>query len=80
MWRCVRCEVINKDEDAKCQICGMTASCSQKWTAFLDAEEQRRAAAAEQAEKQFARYKKCRDVYVRLWQQGRSVLQLTVAA
>ena len=52
MWRCVRCEVINKDEDAKCQICGMTASCSQKWTAFLDAEEQRRAAAAEQAEKQ----------------------------
>ena len=28
----------------------------------------------------FAKYKKCRDVYVRLWQQGRSVLQLTVAA
>lgn len=52
MWRCARCEVINKDEDAKCQICGMTASCSQKWTAFLDAEERRRAAAAEQAEKQ----------------------------
>lgn len=52
MWRCARCEVINKDEDAKCQICGMTASCSQKWTAFLEAEEQRRAAAAEQAEKQ----------------------------
>ena len=52
MWRCARCEVINKDKDAKCQICGMTASCSQKWTAFLEAEEQRRAAAAEQAEKQ----------------------------
>lgn len=52
MWRCARCEVINKDEDAKCQICGMTASCSQKWTAFLDAEERRRAATAEQAEKQ----------------------------
>ena len=30
--------------------------------------------------KRFAKYKKCRDVYVRLWQQGRSVLQLTVAA
>ena len=30
--------------------------------------------------KTFAKYKKCRDVYVRLWQQGRSVLQLTVAA
>lgn len=28
----------------------------------------------------FARYKKCRDVYLRLWHQGRSVLQLTVAA
>ena len=31
-------------------------------------------------QKTFAKYKKCRDVYVRLWQQGRSVLQLTVAA
>lgn len=30
--------------------------------------------------KLFARYKKCRDVYLRLWHQGRSVLQLTVAA
>ena len=30
--------------------------------------------------KTFEKYKKCRDVYVRLWQQGRSVLQLTVAA
>ena len=33
-----------------------------------------------EAVKRFARYKKCRDVYLRLWQQGRSVLQLTVAA
>ena len=32
-----------------------------------------------EAVKLFARYKKCRDVYLRLWQQGRSVLQLTVA-
>ncbi|MDO4383363.1 MAG: DUF3793 family protein [Eubacteriales bacterium] len=30
--------------------------------------------------KKFAQYRKCRDVYRRLWQQGRSVLQLTVAA
>ena len=28
----------------------------------------------------FARYRKCRDVYMRLWQNGRSVWQLTVAA
>lgn len=28
----------------------------------------------------FARYKKCKDVYQRLYKQGRSVLQLTVAA
>ncbi len=27
----------------------------------------------------FAKFKKCRDVYTRLWNQGRSVLQLTVA-
>ena len=33
-----------------------------------------------EAVKLFAKYKKCRDVYVRLWQQGRSVMQLTVAA
>lgn len=28
----------------------------------------------------FAKFRKCREVYSRLWQQGRSVLQLTVAA
>lgn len=28
----------------------------------------------------FAKFKKCRDVYMRLWKQGRSILQLTVAA
>ena len=33
-----------------------------------------------EAVKLFARYNKCRDVYMRLWHQGRSVLQLTVAA
>ncbi len=33
-----------------------------------------------EAIKTFARYKKCKDVYMRLWKQGRSVWQLTVAA
>ena len=33
-----------------------------------------------EAAKTFARYKKCEAVYMRLWEQGRSVRQLTVAA
>ena len=33
-----------------------------------------------EAMKLFAKFKKCRDVYTRLWQQGRSVWQLAVAA
>lgn len=33
-----------------------------------------------EAVKTFARYKKCRTVYARLWQNGRTVWQLTVAA
>ena len=33
-----------------------------------------------EAIKAFARFKKCTNVYVRLWNQGRSVRQLTVAA
>ncbi len=33
-----------------------------------------------EAAKTFARYKKCETVYMRLWEQGRSVMQLTVAA
>lgn len=33
-----------------------------------------------EAVRTFAKYKKCKDVYMRLWQQGRSVLKLTVAA
>lgn len=32
-----------------------------------------------EAQKTFQRYQKCRNVYLRLWKQGRSVLQLTVA-
>ncbi len=32
-----------------------------------------------EAQKCFKKYKKCRDMYCRLWSKGRSVLQLTVA-
>ena len=32
------------------------------------------------ASKLFAKFKKCKDVYSRLWSEGRTVLQLTVAA
>ena len=32
-----------------------------------------------EALKQFARFKKCREVYTRLWQQGKTIGQLTVA-
>ncbi len=32
-----------------------------------------------EAVKLFGKYKKCKDVYIRLWRQGRSVRQLTVA-
>lgn len=35
---------------------------------------------AEAAELTFARFRKCRDVYARLWSAGRSVQQLTVCA
>lgn len=34
----------------------------------------------EKAEKRFGKYKKCTDIYLRLWNKGRSVQQLTVAA
>jgi hypothetical protein len=33
-----------------------------------------------QAQKTFAMYKKCKDTYMRLWSQGKSIMQLTVAA
>ena len=33
-----------------------------------------------ETEKLFARYRKCREIYIRLWKQGKSVMQLTVAA
>jgi len=34
----------------------------------------------EEAVKTFRRYKKCTDIYSRLWEQGRSVKKLIVAA
>ena len=50
---------------------GCNCKCTGYWKVYCNEEE---------ATKTFRKYKKCRDVYVRLWQQGRSVLQLTVAA
>ena len=50
---------------------GKNCKCSGCWKAYGNAKE---------AEKTFCRYKKCREIYPRLWENGRSVLQLTVAA
>ena len=46
-----------------CKCCGC-------WKVYGDAEKARRT---------FARYRKCADVYMRLWAQGRSIERLTVA-
>lgn len=50
---------------------GKNCKCSGCWKAYGNAKE---------AEKTFCKYKKCREIYSRLWENGRSVLQLTVAA
>ena len=50
---------------------GRNFTCCGCWKAYGNAKE---------AEKTFCRYKKCREIYSRLWENGRSVLQLTVAA
>lgn len=50
---------------------GKNCKCSGCWKAYGNKKE---------AEKKFFRYKKCKEVYSRLWENGRSVLQLTVAA
>ncbi len=50
---------------------GKNCKCSGCWKVYCDECEARRL---------FARFKKCREVYARLWNQGRSVWQLTVAA
>lgn len=50
---------------------GRSSKCSGCWKVYCNECE---------AIKTFAKYKKCREVYVRLWKDGRSVRQLTVAA
>lgn len=50
---------------------GQNSKCCGCWKVYCNECEARRA---------FACFDKCRDVYRRLWSQGRSVLQLTVAA
>ncbi len=50
---------------------GKNCKCTGCWKVYGD---------PSQAEKLFAKYQKCREVYCRLWRQGRSVWQLTVAA
>lgn len=50
---------------------GQNSKCSGCWKVYCNECE---------AVKAFAKYKKCKDVYMRLWKQGRSVQQLTVAA
>lgn len=53
------------------QNCGRNCKCSGCWKVYCNESE---------AKKQFERFRKCREVYSRLWEQGRSVWQLTVAA
>jgi hypothetical protein len=50
---------------------GKNAKCCGCWSVYCDECE---------ARKQFARFQKCKDIYKRLWNEGRSVWQLTVAA
>lgn len=50
---------------------GRNCKCAGCWKVYGD---------AAQAERRFAQYRKCHCVYRRLWDEGRSVLQLTVAA
>ncbi len=52
------------------QNAGKNSKCAGCWKVYCDECE---------AVKLFAKFKKCRDVYTRLFQQGRTVLQLTVA-
>ena len=50
---------------------GQNYKCTGCWKVYCDECE---------AVRMFAKYKKCKDVYTRLWRQGRSVRLLTVAA
>ena len=49
---------------------GRNSKCTGCWKVYYDEKE---------AKQTFAKFKKCRDVYLRLWNQGRTVSQLTVA-
>ena len=49
---------------------GRNSKCTGCWKVYYDEKE---------AKQTFAKFKKCRDVYLRLWTQGRTVSQLTVA-
>ncbi|MDO4345375.1 MAG: DUF3793 family protein [Eubacteriales bacterium] len=53
------------------QNAGMNSKCSGCWKVYCNECDTVRL---------FAKYKKCREVYVRLWNQGRSIWRLTVAA
>ena len=50
---------------------GCNCKCTGYWKVYCNEEE---------AEKTFRKYKKCRDIYMKLWINGRSVMQLTAAA
>lgn len=50
---------------------GQNCKCSGCWKVYCNECE---------AMRTFARYKKCREVYLRLWNEGRSIRKLTVAA
>ena len=50
---------------------GCNCKCTGYWKVYCNEEE---------ATKTFRKYKKCRDIYMNLWINGRSVMQLTVAA
>lgn len=47
-----------------CKLCGI-------WKVYDNVEE---------AKRKFTQFKKCRDIYTRLWQSGKTALQLTVSA
>ena len=53
------------------QNAGQNCKCTGCWKVYCNECE---------AVRLFEKYQKCRDVYLRLWNQGKSVLQLTVAA
>lgn len=52
-----------KNKGHNCKLCGI-------WKVYDNVEE---------AERKFAQFKKCRDIYTRLWQNGKTALQLTVS-